>query len=68
MVKKRQKLILVPLPSPLLSLLLLVTPAESTSADKGDEGEDKNIKEPIKVKNKDVGLLLLPPPTHFISV
>ena len=63
--KKRQKIILVP--SPLLSplLLLLAIPAEPTSADKS---KDKNIKEPIKVEDEDIGLLLPPPLVYFTSV
>ena len=63
--KKRQKIILVPLlllsplpPSP-------ATPAEPTSA---DESKDENIKEPIEVEDEDIGLPLLPPPARFTSV
>ena len=87
MAKKRQKIILVPLPSllllplllpspspsPLLSLLLLpllATPAKPMSVDEVNEDKDKNIKEPIKVENKNIGSSppLPPPPTRFISV
>ena len=66
--KKRQKIILVLLPLPLPSLLLLpllAIPAEPTSA---DESEDENIKKPIKVEDKDIGLPSLPPPTRFTSI
>ena len=62
---------LSPSPLPLLLLLLLllplslITPAEPIFADKG---KDKNIKKPIEVEDKNIGLLLLPLPVHFISV
>jgi hypothetical protein len=36
-----------------------------TSADKG---EDKNIKEPIEVEDKDVGSPSPPPPIRFTSI
>ena len=41
-----------------------------TSTDKVNKDEDKNIKKPIKVENKDIGLLLLLPPPliRFSSV
>ena len=66
MAKKRQKIILVPSPSPLPSLsLLLVSPAKPISVDKS---EDENIKELIEVKDKDIGLLLPLLPIYFISV
>jgi len=75
-VKKRQKTILVPSPSPLLlplpSLLLLllspVTPAEPISADKVNKDEDENTKEPVEVEDEDINSPLLPPPICFISV
>ena len=77
MVKKRQKLIPVPspLPSPspslspslllLLLLLSLATPIEPISVNKG---KDKNIEEPIEVKDEDIGSLLLLSPIRFISI
>ena len=61
----------MPLPSLLLLLLpspLPVTPAEPTSVDKVNKGEDENIKEPVKVEDKDIGLLPPPLPVRFISV
>ena len=86
MVKKRQKTIPVPSPSPLplpslspsLSPSLLpsppspATPVEPISIDKVNKSEDKNIKEPVEVEDKDIGLPLLlpspPPPARFSSV
>ena len=62
MAKKRQKTIPVPSPSPSPSP---VSPIEPISADKG---EDKNIKEPIEVEDKDIGLPLPPPPARFTSI
>ena len=53
----------------LLSLLpSLGTPIEPISIGKGNKGKDKNIKEPINIGDKDIGSLLLPPPTRFTSV
>ena len=70
-VKKRQKIIPVLSLSLLLSLLLLATPAEP-SVDKYDEGEDKDIEEPVEVEDENVGLpsppLLPPLLVYFISV
>jgi len=75
--KKRQKIIPVPLPSPLpspspsLSLSPSPspsTPAEPISVDKVNKGEDKNIKKPVEVEDKDVGLPLLPPLARFTSI
>jgi len=78
--KKRQKTIPVPLPlllpSPSPSLLSLplpsplpATPAEPTSVDEVNKGEDKNTKEPVEVEDEDIDL---PPPqlppARFISV
>ena len=64
-----------PSPSLLLSPLLSLAPAmpaEPTSADKVNEDKDENIKEPVKVKDEDIGLpsllLLLPLPVRFSSV
>ena len=74
MAKKRQKTIPVPLPSPLLSPLPSPSlpspamPAEPISADEVNKGEDKNIKEPIKVEDKDIGSPSPLPPIRFISV
>ena len=77
-VKKRQKTILVPSPSLLLSLLPSIlpslspaTPVEPTSADKVNEDEDENTKEPVEVEDKDIDLPpspLLLPPIRCISV
>ena len=43
-------------------------PIEPISADKVNKGEDKNIKEPIEVEDKDIGSLSPLPPARFISV
>ena len=77
-VKKRQKTIPVLLPSlsPLLLLLILLSPLPAMpvkliSIDKINEDKNKNIKEPIKVEDKDVDsplLLLLLPLIHFTSI
>jgi len=65
--KKRQKTIPVPSPSPPLSPPSPATPAEP-SVDEDDKGEDKNIKEPVEVEDKDIGLSPPPPLVRFISV
>ena len=43
-------------------------PAEPISIDKSDKGEDKNIKEPVEVEDKDIGSPSPLPPVRFISV
>ena len=82
MAKKRQKTILVPSPSPSPSPSLSpslspspspspaspVMPVEPISADEVNKGEDKNIKEPIEVEDKDIGSPSPLPPARFISV
>ena len=53
MAKKRQKIILVPSPSPLLSLLSPAMPIKP-SVDKDDKSEDEDIKEPVEVEDEDI--------------
>ena len=65
---------LLPSPLPLLSSSLsplLAMPAKPIFINKVNKDKNKNIKKPIKVEYKDIGLLLLlppPPPIYFISV
>ena len=47
---------------------MLATPLEPISIDKVNKGEDKNIKEPIEVEDKDIGSLSPLPPIRFISI
>ena len=72
MVKKRQKIILVPSPSLLLFLLSPILPIKP-SVNKDDESKDKDIKEPVEIEDEDINSpspsLPLPPPlVRFISV
>ena len=50
-----------------MSLPSLATPTEP-SIDKDNKGKDKDIKEPIKVEDKDIGSPPLLPLARFISV
>ena len=80
MAKKRQKTIPVPSPSPSPSLspslspLLLpmslspAMPVKPIYINKINKGKDENIKEPIKVKDEDIKLLLLLLLIYFISI
>ena len=43
-------------------------PAEPTSADEVNKGEDENIKEPVEVEDEDIGSPSPLPPVRFISV
>jgi len=43
-------------------------PAKPISVDEVNKGKDKNTEEPVEVEDKDIDLLLPPPPIRFTSI